>query len=297
MKNTLATYVNGSNLVILYEDGTKVRVENGKSLFPESMDVKITNYCDVGCTYCHEMSTPSGKHASLDNLELFDTYLYELPDGIEIAIGGGNPLAHPDIEEFLVKLKSHGKICNLTVNEQHFFEPEYQKMLEYFIESDLIKGLGYSYYSEYCDMKYEHLVNHVVVGVTPFSELEKIVTVNKKVLLLGFKFDTGFGINFGKNPEVQRNIEEWKYNLKEASKIAKLSFDNLAIKQLEPRSLFSSDEEYSRFYMGDDGEHTMYFDLVKGEYASSSTSKTRFGFDNSSDIYRIFEKIKKEVTL
>lgn len=55
----IAKYQNGNTTVIIMNDGTKIReYENAPEiLHPESIDVKITDYCDMGCAYCHESST------------------------------------------------------------------------------------------------------------------------------------------------------------------------------------------------------------------------------------------------
>ena len=86
----LYRYQNGNVEVSLFDDGTKIQEwpdeEQPKPKFPVSMDVKITNYCDLNCKFCHEMSTTSGKHGNLDKLF---TFLQELPNGTELAIGGG----------------------------------------------------------------------------------------------------------------------------------------------------------------------------------------------------------------
>jgi hypothetical protein len=50
-KPLLAEYDNGDYHVRLYKDGTKVRSGDGVPAFPESMDLKITNYCTVGCKW------------------------------------------------------------------------------------------------------------------------------------------------------------------------------------------------------------------------------------------------------
>ncbi|HHT23450.1 MAG TPA: hypothetical protein GXZ87_09125 [Bacteroidales bacterium] len=83
----LATYKNGNSQVTIYEDGTKVRRYSEPLLleFPESIDIKITNYCDLGCKFCHEMSDIAGKHADLNKLL---TVLQGLSPGVELAIGG-----------------------------------------------------------------------------------------------------------------------------------------------------------------------------------------------------------------
>ena len=46
----LHTYKNGDTQVTIYADGTKERdITHGTNAeFPESMDVKITNWCDAG---------------------------------------------------------------------------------------------------------------------------------------------------------------------------------------------------------------------------------------------------------
>ncbi len=135
------TYKNGNTSVTLFNDGTKVREYEGipDIVHPESIDVKITNYCDLGCDYCHESSTTEGKHADLDKLL---EVLSDLPSGVELAIGGGNPLSHPGLVEFLTKLKERGIYANLTVNQGHL--KPYQDLIKYLIKDDLVKGLGIS---------------------------------------------------------------------------------------------------------------------------------------------------------
>lgn len=53
----IGRYRNGNYDVLIFEDGTKVR-KNDLDFFeaesPESMDIKITNQCDMGCPMCHE---------------------------------------------------------------------------------------------------------------------------------------------------------------------------------------------------------------------------------------------------
>lgn len=52
------TYTNGNHTVRIYSDGTKIKEtidpndDHFTYEFPESFDLKITDYCDAGCTYC-----------------------------------------------------------------------------------------------------------------------------------------------------------------------------------------------------------------------------------------------------
>lgn len=291
MSEILYTYQNGQTCVTIFSDGTKIRnIEQGSiPCFPESIDVKITNWCDAGCSYCHENSTKQGKHADLQKTV---DLLKQLPSGVEIAIGGGHPIAHPDFENFVRELSSHGVICNVTVNETHFQKSK--ALLEQLISDKCIYGVGYSYSKIPCEWDYENLVNHVIVGNTNYTELEKLTKVCKKVLLLGYKMNTGRGaVYFRKySQSVENNIQSWYRCLFYAVRKAHISFDNLAIEQLKPIRLFKTVEDYQNMYMGDDGTYTMYMDAVEQIYAKSSTSVNRMPYQES--MIDIFKGVRDE---
>ena len=284
----LHNYKNGDFEVSLFDDGTKVRTGSGSALFPESMDVKITNYCDAYCPFCHEVSTESGKHADLDaTIEL----ILQLPAGAEIAIGGGNPFAHPDVVGFVKTLSDAGIICNATINEIHF--PQYKDLIVDLTSNHYLHGIGYSYRRIPCLWEYEHLVTHIITGVTPPDALDDIISVNKKILLLGYK-DFGKGVRYKLNaPDlVTNNINKWYRSLWNVVKKAHTSFDNLAIEQLKPARLLSLNA-YERFYMGEDGKFSMYLDAVKQEFAVSSTSATRYSYE--AKLTDMFKHIGKSI--
>ena len=65
---------------------------------------------------CHENSVPNGKHGDLFEPSFLDT----LHPYTEIAIGGGNPLEHPDLYKFLQLCKERKFIPSMTVNQIHF---------------------------------------------------------------------------------------------------------------------------------------------------------------------------------
>ena len=71
-----------------------------------------------------------------------------------------------------------------------------------------------------------------------------------------------------------------------------ISFDNLAIKQLEPKRLMS-EKDYKEFYMGDDGAFTCYVDAVNRQFAKSSVSTERY--DLMDDIADMFKVVKDGV--
>ena len=64
-----------------------------------------------------------------------------------------------------------------------------------------------------------------------------------------------------------------------------VSFDNLAIEQLNVRRLMG-EEQWNEFYLGNDGQFTMYVDMVNREFAKSSVSTERWPImDNIDDMF------------
>ncbi len=300
----LHSYVNGNTTVELFDDGTKIRTYEGKpnAIHPESIDVKITDYCDAGCNYCHEQSTKAGKHCDMFSLL---RQLLLLPAGVEIAIGGGNPLSHPDLLNFLNVIKPRGIVANITINEKHLLP--YQDLIIKLASEKLVNGIGISYASK-TRLKYlepimkvsDNVVFHMIMGINDVNQIEDINSFCKdnnkpcKILVLGYK-QYGFGLNYYlKNSFIEQNKYQWFIKLAKFFKQENitLSFDNLAIKQLELKRFFT-DEAWDKFFMGNDGEFTCYMDAVKKEFAKSSTSKERVSF-NDSNIIDFFKGLKDE---
>ena len=113
----------------------------------------------------------------------------------------------------------------------------------------------------------------------------------KKVLILGYKtVGRGNDCYFNNEELIKTNISEVKNHIQEIREMFDvISFDNLAIKQLDIKNTMSR-EEWDSFYMGDDGNYTMYVDLVNEEYAKNSTSGMTY--DLLDDINEMFLDIK-----
>ena len=275
MINILGEYQNGNYQVRLYADGTKIRTTEGDSFqaaFPESIDLKITNACDLGCLYCHEDSIPTGLHGDLNA-----PFLSTLRAGTELAIGGGNPLSHPDLVAFLINMQAQGVICNITVNQVHALNNLF--MLETLLSEGLIHGLGISF-TAYSDrliqwaQLHPTVVFHVINGIISYDRLMHLGNQGLKVLILGYKRFRR-GEEFYSN-RVNVHQAELYANIHKIIKAFKIvSFDNLALEQLNARRMFTT-SAWNSFYMGADGQHTMYVDLVKDEFATSSTTVSRY---------------------
>lgn len=290
----LGSYINGNYTVTILHDGTKIRYTKDNHFAPEkpeSMDVKITNRCNLGCGMCHENSTCDGPHGDILNLDFIKT----LNPYTEIAIGGGNPLSHPDLVDFLYELKEYKLIPNLTINQKHFMQS--LDFIHKLVDAKLIYGIGVSLTSPDKKFikeikKFPNAVIHVINGCVTREELKNLAHKDLKILILGYKnFRRGVSFYSQNMDSIVRNKLYLYNNLRimiDKNWFKVISFDNLAIEQLKPYRLMS-DEKWSEFYMGDDGKFTMYIDLVNQEYAKSSISIERFRIED--DIKKMFEKI------
>ena len=293
----LGKYRNGNYTVFIAEDGTKVRYNN-LDFFepekPESMDIKITNMCDIGCPFCHENSTKDGLHGDIMNLKFIETLL----PYTELAIGGGNPLTHPDLIPFLQKCKSLKLIPNMTINQVHFMKPEYQELINRLVNEKLIYGLGISLTKVTDDFitevkKYPNAVIHIINGVQCLCEIKKLYDQDLKILILGYKqFRKGIEYSESKGLTLTADQVDMYNELEEMLKHFKvISFDNLALEQLETHRLLTA-EEWKQFFMGDDGSYTMYIDCVNKQYARSSTTPIEQRQDLLDDIKPMFDYVR-----
>ena len=87
----LGRYKNGNFFTTILSDGTKIRETEDDEFVPafaENMDIKICNFCDMGCPFCHEGSTTDGKFGDILNEKFINTlHPYQ-----EVALGGGDAM-------------------------------------------------------------------------------------------------------------------------------------------------------------------------------------------------------------
>lgn len=243
------------------------------------MDIKITNKCNMGCAFCHENSTCDGKHSDALNSKFLET----LPEWTECAYGGGNVLEYPDLVPLLRKSKNLHLISNITVNQKHFMEN--LSLLRELSKQKLIYGLGISLTNPYEEgfitavKTFPNAVIHVINGVVTPAQLSALGCKDLKILILGYK-EVRRGVAY--KADVDHMVEFRKNRLyaslpfiAEHNWFKTISFDNLALEQLEPKR-FLSDEFYQTHNLGDDGlmgEQTSasyYVDLVENVFARNS---------------------------
>ena len=293
----LGRYMNGNFRTTIFSDGTVIRETEDDEFIPafaSNMDIKISNYCDMGCKFCHEGSTKNGRHGDILNEKFIETlHPYQ-----EVALGGGDATSHPDLILFLQKLKDRKVIVNMTVNQKHFEQK--QDLIRKLVDEKLIYGIGVSLVNptdEFISLvkQYPNAVVHVINGVLRPSDVEVLSDNNLKMLILGYKQLRRGNEWYNENHENIVVKQMWlKENLAEIINHFKVvSFDNLAIEQLEVQRLMSK-EEWDEFYMGDDGTMTYYIDMVERKFARSSTADFDKRYDLLDSVDEMFQKIVSE---
>ena len=256
---------------------------------PESIDLKITNKCYAMCPFCHENSTPDGEHASYDDVQHLTKALMKHPVP-EIAIGGGNPLLHPDLEKIINNLRPTSSVA-ITARDIDYIEyGAPHGVIGYGISLTTPTNLAKLFE---LDIIQEYPVIHVINGVHKTEEVAKALRIYIErgperfvpaVLILGFK-------TFGRGVTWKvRNTIDVKALMKKYPNVV-YAFDDLAVKQLNIKNIVPK-REWELFYNGEDGKRTMYIDLVKKQYARNSYSKERYNIEEWN-IRKMFEKVKK----
>ena len=289
-------YKNGNSTVIINSvDGTKERITEDDDFdlaFPETIDINCTTFCTGGCPFCYAECSPYGKHAELMGQKFIDT----LHPYTEVALQV-NDLTHPELIDFLQKLKKRKIFANITVNQIHFQQKE--EFIKRLVDADLVKGIGISLMNPTQDFimkvkKYPNAVIHTINGILKASDIEALRDQNLKVLILGYK-NKGRGVQYFNDNEVnivarQRYLYDVLATLPSHFKV--LSFDNLALEQLDVKRILSP-QQWEEIYLGDEGTSSMFIDLVSGKFGVSSLcveSEMHPLLDNIKDMFQIVKK-------
>lgn len=111
-------FVADTNSGVSLRWGAALGVDAAKAYWPELADISISNYCTKGCEFCYRGSSAEGAIMMLEDYEhVLDSLTNEKFGGIfQVAIGGGEPLEHPQFIDILKATKSRGIIANFTTN-------------------------------------------------------------------------------------------------------------------------------------------------------------------------------------
>ena len=165
-------------------------------------------------------------------------------------------------------------------------------MLRLWQEDGLLHGIGVSIGNQPVQTEllrcFLNLVVHTIAGINDEDSYRAFSDNDLNLLILGYK-DYGRGVHYRRqNTDVDGKIRWVADHIAGLSDhFRSVSFDNLAIKQLDLKSKFSA-SFWDRFYMGGEGEFTMYVDLVENKFAASSIGERMdICSDDIRDLFRI----------
>lgn len=294
----IVSYKNGNYTVMLdLSNGSKMRFNNLDNITPdhaESIDVTISKYCEMGCKFCYAGCSKNGKHADI----MSPSFIDNLPPYTELALNGNEPL-HPDLVPLLEKCKKLKLVPSITVNQTTFMKNI--DLLKKLSDDKMIYGLGVSLTNATDSFikavqQFPNAVIHVVNGIVNTGQLYVLSNKGLKILILGYK-TVGRGVEYyGHNAlRVEVNKCSLYNNLEDIVNenwFDVVSFDNLALEQLKVKRLMSEDE-YQRFYMGDDGKFSMYIDMVSKRFYENSLMSDG-GHELLNDPKEMFDIIRNE---
>ncbi len=115
-------FVGDSHTGMTFRWGTSPQENPELAPWPELADISITNRCDEACAYCYRDSTPDGRDLGPQEYALLLQQLRSPVYGgvFQIALGGGEPLLHPDFIRILEMTREQGMIPNYTTSGRHF---------------------------------------------------------------------------------------------------------------------------------------------------------------------------------
>lgn len=190
------------------QDGTKIHLFDTPINFdtyiasaPELVDIKLTDWCDLACKFCYQDSTKKGLHAPLAAIKAIIDDLSHA--GVfEVALGGGEPMSHPNFGEILDYCRTKNIVPNFTTrNYKALATPEFKAY------ADKCGSIGISIATpdDVSDlMQYDDKITaqncslQVAMGAQSPGDFASMLTLLEEtrsfsgVILLGYK-DTGRG--------------------------------------------------------------------------------------------------------
>lgn len=255
------------------KDGTKIRFSfhnmpiPNKAYAPELVDLKITDYCPYGCSFCYQGSTVKGQHAYLSYIkQIIDTLAEQKV--FEIAIGGGEPTLHPNFIDILQYARSKGIVPNFTTMNHAWLEQDELrgKILEHCgafaisVENHMQVKKIEEFKNKY--HLYDKVNIHVVMGTFDQIEFEHIMEEGKylNITLLGFK-NTHRGSTY-----LKIDYDWWLEVVLKHRKM--ISIDTALADQYQEQLLSEDIPHY--LFTTKDGDFSCYIDAVEKTISPSS---------------------------
>lgn len=271
-------YSASDDIVATDPDYTKARA-------PELVDLKITDWCNRGCQFCYQSSTKDGLHAPIADILRVVDMLAEM-EVMEIALGGGEPTAHPDFPDIMRYIRSKGIVPNFTTFSDAWLLNS--RIVEAVAETvgaigvschdakglALVKRIAMLFNNGEID-RYDpdaRVVAQHVVGAVPMDVtatfIQEAAKANLPILLLGYK-DVGFGRDF------RRRDEDVVDRIRAAceDRYMSLSVDTALLDQYP--DLIDAVRSVRALAASPEGKFSCYVDAVTGRMGPSSYAPDR----------------------
>lgn len=192
---------NGKRLIIDWQNHGFPSV-----VMPALVDLKITDYCGYGCSFCYQGSTRDGKHVPIEELESILDIL-KLHNVCEVVVGGGEPTKHPHFKQFLKKASDLGLSVSFTTKNETWIASRAEFWLDQIkgtcaFSVERLSDIERIYAKFIAHNRKEHLSKvqfQVIDKVTSdfeFTKILKFAFINKlTVTMLGYK-TTGRGQSY-----------------------------------------------------------------------------------------------------
>lgn len=266
---TLFNRRTGAKLRIDFDDMASAPAKAGA---PELVDVKISDYCPLGCAWCYQDSDEHGKHAPRETLSSVARALGDLKV-FECAIGGGEPTLHPEFGTFLAELRGRGVNANFTTRLLGWLEDP-QKVKHWLGDTG---GFAYSAHNAGDVLAMDRACKRAgvdtsrttaqhVMGTSGRADFGAVLAACAEtrvpLTLLGFK-----AVGRGAGSAAVLPHDWWIEDVK-ASQLWQVRIDTALAKQYED-ALVAADVSRHQFETAE-GAFSCYLDAVSGEIAPSS---------------------------
>ena len=210
---------------------------------PSLVDFQITERCHLGCPHCYADSIPGGGHASLDDIELALEQIADIGT-YQVALGGGEPLLHPDLPHILARCHELGIVPNLTTSGHGLDEPTLDLLQTYCGAVGLsLEGVGddFDHYRITGFVRFQRTLDRllerriptvlqITLSTDTFARLDTIIDFCRAqpglygVIFLAFK-PVGRGARFGRpladlpGREVNERLQQAFFALAETTRV------------------------------------------------------------------------------
>jgi organic radical activating enzyme len=240
---------------------------------PMLVDIKLTDYCAMGCPFCYQGSTEEGLHADKDYVEGL-IYTLSRMKVFEIAFGGGEPTEHPNFAEFVKSAREHNITPNVTSRNPAWFMAKKNK--------EAVKALGAIAFSaetlsqlkkwepfikarDYFDPEMTVQVIDGAIKATELAKIAKYAFDNRmRITVLGWK-TTGRADQF--NLRDQGKWLDWFKGL-EPHERNRVAVDTVIVQQYKEQ--FEEMGVAPESYIDQEGRWSCYIDAVQKIMAPSS---------------------------